>query len=444
MSGLLSALAVMLPLLLFSVLVAAAPSVTSASSSAPVFIPLKYKYGGYPRVTTDITWPGSQTIETIVDLGSSDFWVYGPNATINFGSQYLGVQGPCNITAKPFYNWPKSPTHTKPIPRERGYSYGGNGKLVPSYFQLNDTLSFGKDAIYPPFKNQRVAISNYTLIKQLADKSCTPIDYDHSILGLSAYVGTASTYQRATQGPSFRQNILKRGEIASPTLSMWFDKPSASINGTFHGTALFGAVPTDKYTGDLVHVAPFPPQNATFVGYYVARPIFKAAPVSKPNAKQTLKLSDNVPQCLIDSGSGQDSLPIDQEAFIKTTGLVIHGGYPAYNGTCESIPVDLTIDYTFAGLSGKSVTVKVPLRNYARGNTDYLGKKKCGLSMELDAVQSCTFGAPFFTSAFLAFNDEKNQIAIAQGGVSSGALRGKNGIGQVTTVKPGQGLPWFI
>ncbi|KAB8343220.1 hypothetical protein FH972_022810 [Carpinus fangiana] len=430
----------MLAVLFFlSAIAAAAPS-PPTYGPAPVFIPLKYKYGGYPRVVTDITYPASNPIETIVDLGSSDFWVYGPNAIINYGSQYLGVPGPCNLTAKPFYNWPKSKTHTKPVKNSRGYSYGGNGKLVPSYFDLNDTVSFGNDAVFPPFKNQNVAISNYTLIKALSDH-CKPIDYDHSILGLSEYVPKSTSSQPKSTGPSFRQDALSRGEISSPTLSMWFDAPPAKVNGTFQGTALLGAVPKGKYSGELVHVAPKPPTD-TYVGYYVARPIFKGAPVGKPNAKQTLKLSDTVSQCLIDSGSGQDYLPIDQDAFIKLSGLIIHGGYPAYNGTCESIPKDYTIDYTFAGLKGKSVTVKVPLRNYARGNTDYLGdKKKCGLSMELDSVASCTFGAPFFTSAFLAFNDEKKQIAIAQGGVSSGAAQGKNGIGQVTTVQKGQGLP---
>lgn len=343
------------------------------------------------------------------------------------------------MTAKPFFNVPKSTTATKPVYKKYGYgfAYGGNGKLVSAPYSVNDTIRFGHDSLVPPIKNQQVAIANYTQIAQAADKCYADFSYDDSILGLSAYT-------KDTEGPSLRQNLLTAGKIESSTLSMWFDAPPKQVNGTYHGTALFGALPPkSKYSGELVRVAPKPPSGA-YVGYYVGRPVFSTTGSFKnPKAgTRTLKLSDKVPQCLVDSGTGQDNLPISQSDFLKTTGAIIHGGFPAYNGSCASIPANVTLDFTFAGLGGKSVTVKVPLRNYARGNTDYLGDaNKCGLSMELDEVGGCTFGAPWFSAAFVAFNDEKNEIAIAQGGVSTGATKGVAGLGDVVIVKKGQGLP---
>lgn len=54
----------------------------------------------------------------------------------------------------------------------------------------------------PALTRRKIAISNYTLIKQAADNCTTyKLDYDHSILGLSAF----NNPSYATVGPSFRQ-----------------------------------------------------------------------------------------------------------------------------------------------------------------------------------------------------------------------------------------------
>lgn len=65
----------MFPLLLLPVLAAAAP--TARQAQTPKILPLSYKYGGYPKVSTDIVYgtPGQTPIETVVDLGSANFWV---------------------------------------------------------------------------------------------------------------------------------------------------------------------------------------------------------------------------------------------------------------------------------------------------------------------------------------------------------------------------------
>lgn len=71
----------MFPLLFLPAIAAAAPAARQAQ--APAILPLSYKYGGYPKVSTDIVWgtPGQEPIETVVDLGSADFWV-SPNTSV--------------------------------------------------------------------------------------------------------------------------------------------------------------------------------------------------------------------------------------------------------------------------------------------------------------------------------------------------------------------------
>lgn len=87
----------------------------------------------------------------------------------------------------------------------------------------------------------------------------------------------------------------------------------------------------------------------------------------------------------------------------------------------------------------------MPLRSYARGNSDYLNdENKCSLSMELGANYGCVPGAPSSPSLFFAVDDASRQVAIAQGGVSSGATSGTKGLGKVTMVKKGDGIPGAV
>lgn len=386
--------------------------------------------------------------------GSIAFWTFGPNSTINDGSSAHFTTGPCNKKVTNFYNWPASSTHSKLRnikSAPAGYSYGGNGKLITSYYTINDTFSFASTA-WPALKNQEVALANYSSTAQL-DANCKipESDYDHSILGLAPF-GVGGSYVESI-GPSFRSNLLSQGQISSSSFSMWFDKAPNSAYGTFEGTAIFGAVPSkQKYQGDLVRLKLDPPAEA-YVGYYVALPTLTATSFKKPGAKTTIKNADTtVKQCLLDSGTGQDMIPYSQSQLESVTGLIQYtkGGndFTAWNGTCDSIPETAVLNYTFAGATaGRSVTVSVPIKNYARGQFDGLTgvtNKVCGLNLVPSNTGSCVFGAPFFTAVFLAFNDDLKQVAMAQGGVSTGSTAGPSDLGATTTIVKGQNVPGSV
>ena len=74
--------------------------------------------------------------------------------------------------------------------------------------------------------------------------------------------------------------------------------------------------------------------------------------------------------------------------------------------------------YTFAGSEvGESVSVDVPLRNYARGlATPSEAGDVCMLNLE---TGGCMFGAPFLSGGFMGLDDSDNSIWLAQGAVSS-------------------------
>ncbi|KLP13675.1 Uncharacterized protein LW94_9190 [Fusarium fujikuroi] len=355
-------------------------------------IPISYSYGGYPRIQADIKWgtPGQSPIPTIFDTGSPSFWVFGPKSTINDGSDAHYVQGPCNKTVKTFYNWPKSTSHskggpTKPKGGSLSYAYGGNGKLISASGLINDTFAFSNPN-FAKLTNNQVALADYAQITQLDDKS------------------------------------------------------------------VFGAAPIQKkYIGELVRIKQDYPEDP-YVGYYSALPELTATSIRKPGKPVKIGLADpSVKRCLLDSGTGEDRVPFSEKEIIKATGL-IHLQVPyviAWNGTCESIPRTATLNFTFAGVTkGKRVTVAVPIRSYARGEFDgipgYDTSKVCALSLSGDEFGDCTLGAPFFTAAYAVFHDDKKQIALAQGGVSTGTGDSAVGIGRLTPILPSSNIPNLV
>ena len=234
---------------------------------------------------------------------------------------------------------------------------------------------------------------------------------------------------------------------------MWFDKAPALATGQYAGTALFGAVPCkSKCAGELVRLKQNPPQGG-YVGYYVSTPTLTAASTTKPGKPQKMGISGKtVKQCLLDSGTGEDRVPFSQKQLLQVTGLIEYKKnalFTAWNGSCVSIPPTATLNYTFAGVTaGNSVTVAVPIRPYARSEFDEIPgvdtKKICGLSLSADEYGDCTFGAPFFTAVFAAFNDDKKQVALAQGGVSTGSSDGPSSLGSVTIIPADHEIPGSV
>ncbi|KAI6762356.1 hypothetical protein HG530_008336 [Fusarium avenaceum] len=440
----------LLPIILLSIaLLQAAVAAAPSPPSRPPTIPISYSYGGYPRVQADIKWgtPGQFPVPTIFDTGSPSFWVFGPNSIINDGTNAHYVQGPCNKTVKAFYNWPKSTSHSKggavkPKGGPLVYAYGGNGKLITAPATINDSFSFSNTK-FSKLTNNQVGLADYAQVAQLDDKCRIPeSDFDHSILGLAPL-------PEGFAGPSFRDNLRRTGKTQSSSFTMWFDQQPKSIKSPYSGAAVFGAIPSKKkYTGELVRIKqnyPEPP----YVGYYSALPELTTTSFRKPGKSVKIGLTDSsVKQCLLDSGTGEDRLPFSEKEIMKATGLIqLESPLAlAWNGTCESIPRTATFNFTFAGATpGKKVTVAIPIRSYARGEYDelpgYDASKYCALSVSGDEYGGCTFGAPFFTAVYAVFHDDKKQIALAQGGVSTGTSDGITGIDQLTPILPGLNIP---
>ncbi|KNG47970.1 Eukaryotic aspartyl protease [Stemphylium lycopersici] len=377
-----------------------------------VNIPLNLVHGSNHKISTELVDPSTnRSIEVVVDQGSENFWVFGPDSIRNWGCRSLGCAGPCNETVQPFYDYPNSPTASKPMPFPSTYAYGGNSKLIWGHVAVNDSFQFASDAGLSSTVDTKAAISYYMQSRIGDDGTCTPgFAFDHGILGISPYYRTP---RWNTTGPHVRHDLLEAGAISAPVQSLWFDEAPEGIEDTFTGHVVFGGIDHSKYTGELVKIpmveAPF---GGVTLGYYVNPPVVSINGTAFGN--------DDVlsSTCLVDSGTTMDSLPVNysqRDQFAAAAGLTVDDtGVIGWNGTCESIPKDVTFDLEFTGVEGKKVTIKVPLRTYARtGVNSFSGL--CSMSF---STGDCLFGAPFATAAFFAADDAAEMVAFAQGGVS--------------------------
>ncbi|KAF1834324.1 hypothetical protein BDW02DRAFT_569223 [Decorospora gaudefroyi] len=112
-----------------------------------VDLPSQYPHGSQRKISTALVDPHTnRTIEVVVDQGSENFWVFGPDSISNWGCRDLGCQGPCNVTVQPFYDYPNSPTASEPVPHLAGYAYGSNSKIIEGHVTVNDSLLFVSDS----------------------------------------------------------------------------------------------------------------------------------------------------------------------------------------------------------------------------------------------------------------------------------------------------------
>ncbi|KAI1259659.1 acid protease [Xylariaceae sp. FL1019] len=377
-----------------------------------VYFPLNFRYGFTEKVTTDLVIPGrNDTIKVCFDQGSESYWLLDKAAVYNWGCDGLFCLGPCNVSATPAYDYSASPDASKPVPFEYFSAYGDAAKFVVGDAAVEDTMTFvsvsGQRSTIPGIET---ALIDAYSVRGGDDGKCTPqdISYDQGILGIAPYRHDA---EHNTTGPHPRQHLLEKGTIKAAVQSMWMDKRPSGVNDTYTGGALFGGIDLTKFTGPLVKVRSLVPEQGS-VGYYVAPPTISF------QGKKISTASSSVDRCLVDSGTRNDALPIgsdNEDAFYEATGLVESpNGWTSWPGECDSVPSDVTLDLKFPGMkNGTSVDVKIPLKNYVRWDSGEKGL--CRLNINLG---SCTLAAPFSSAAFFAADDERGEIAFAQGGIS--------------------------
>ena len=199
--------------------------------------------------------------------------------------------------------------------------------------------------------------------------------------------------------PSIFDLLIQKELIKTRAFSMWVDTKTS-------GHILFGGIDREKYIGDLATLPVVP--KGTTRSFHVT---LKKLGFSRGGKKVSLP-SDNAPpaQVLLDSGTSGILLPtamlqglrqimkIDVLEFAKFMMVV----------ECDTVPSDLTIDFTF-----DAITIKIPISDLIFSPASIVGRQICDLWIQESRDEVFILGYHFLSKVYAVYNMDQNTVSLA-------------------------------
>ncbi|MCJ1431537.1 hypothetical protein MMC27_000890 [Xylographa pallens] len=325
-----------------------------------------------------------QAVGIQIDTGSSDLWMNTP------GSKYCTGTGNCtdgtyNVNASSTAQYIDSSLNTK----------YGDGTTASGDF-VNDVISFSGQSFTMQMGAAYISATN----------NIWGIGYPRDESGSRKY-SNGSTYNN--QYPNTAFAMVQQGLIGSTAFSLYLNDLNSSS-----GTILFGGVDTAKYSGQLTTV-PVTPDSA---GNYTRLMVnLTQAYVTTSNSTATTTApvtSSDLPMAVMfDSGSSYCLLPPSMTQPIFQAFNVVWNGN---NATCDCrlANSNATIEWVF----GPGAVINTPIREFVIP----VGQPQCIFAMQQVAnvsiapgsILPAVLGDSFLRSAYVVYDMENNQIAIAQ------------------------------
>ncbi|CCF56967.1 hypothetical protein KAFR_0B06700 [Kazachstania africana CBS 2517] len=254
-----------------------------------------------------------QNVTVLVDTGSSDLWVPGPDSSASYG-----VFSPKDSTSLKFNGTEFSTQYADGTTAYGEWCY--------------DTVALGDTTV----SNVTFAVVNDT-------------DSNFGVLGLGL-TGLEATYTNALSSPyqydNFPVKLVRQGLIQANAYSLYLNKADASS-----GNVLFGAVDHAKYTGTL-HTIPFV-NTLESLGYnsVIEFHVTLDGMDLSTNDGQTTLTTSKFP-VLVDSGNTFSYLPDNLlQQIASQIGATYSNEYVGYVLTCPSEDDDTVISYNFGGFN---------------------------------------------------------------------------------------------
>lgn len=230
--------------------------------------------------------------------------------------------------------------------------------------------------------------------------------------------------------PSIIDVLQSEGFIQSRSYSLWLDDLDSST-----GSILFGGVDSDKFKGDLIALPiQLDTQSDSITSFTVA---FSGLKVTGSSNNADLSPSSPV-AAILDSGTTDTLLP-DEIANAIFNGVGAASTQELGNVVpCELANDDLTFAFTFGGDGGP--TINVPISEFVvpitttsgRAPRFRDGKEACQFAIEAAGQNPVLFGDSFLRSAYVVYDLENQEVALAQ--TNSGA---QSGDGKVQAIPSG-------
>jgi hypothetical protein len=249
----------------------------------------------------------------------------------------------------------------------------------------------------------------------------------HGLLGVGYEINESIVQAEGTgaKTPAIYDVLVKLGVINRAAYSLYLNDDKSG-----KGEVLFGAIDTTKYSGDLVSLPVQQTSNgaANYSEFLVA---LTAISVTDDSGTRLLTDSTFAYPALLDSGTVSQDLPAGvADEILKGFGA-IQGALP-----CDYRNSNASLTYTFGGDGGPSINVPLSALIVDGGNATLPdGRAECQILVTSENGNGVILGDSFLRSAYLVYDLENNEIAIAQ------AVLDATSTSNIQTIPSGTGLP---
>ncbi|KAL8751104.1 MAG: hypothetical protein Q9184_006176 [Pyrenodesmia sp. 2 TL-2023] len=234
--------------------------------------------------------------------------------------------------------------------------------------------------------------------------------------------------------------MKEEGFISRMAYSLWLNDPDAAT-----GSILFGGVDTDKFTPPLIGVPIVPTSRSSSV---LAMNVEFTSLTLNADGNTAVVQNNVVRSAILDSGTTGTLLPTDlANTFLEFFGAVTDPNIPQPLVSCALATSDAEFVYQFGGSSGPRISVPVTdlIEPHIEGLVFEDGSDACLLGVEGAEIDFLLLGDTFLRSAYVVYDLESRQIAMAQArlNVTTSNVEEITGdsIPSVQTVVPSLGIP---
>ncbi|KAL8898416.1 MAG: hypothetical protein Q9207_006711 [Kuettlingeria erythrocarpa] len=203
--------------------------------------------------------------------------------------------------------------------------------------------------------------------------------------------------------------MKQEGFISRMAYSLWLNDPDAAV-----GSILFGGLDTDKFTPPLIGVPIVPTSRSSSVSAMNVE--FTSLTLNAGG--ETAVVQDNVVRsAILDSGTTITILPTDlANTFLRFFGAVTDPNIPQPLVSCDLARSDAEFVYQFGGSSGPKISVPVTdlIEPHIEGLLFENGSPACLLGVQGAEIDFLLLGDTFLRSAYVVYDLESRQIAMAQ------------------------------
>jgi Eukaryotic aspartyl protease len=323
-----------------------------------------------------------------LDTGSSDIWI--PSSESNVCIQSTEA---CQLGA---FDSSASSTFVDVLRNAFQIQYVDGSEIQGDY--IADVLSMG----------DRVTLQNMTM--GLASTASTAL----GIMGIGYPAGESVVALDPTAVyPNIIDQMVKQGVINSRAYSLYLNDLTADS-----GNILFGGVDTNKYSGDLIAL---PVQDDAESGDLTSFTVaFTGLTVVDSSGRSQLTRDNIAVPAILDSGTTKTYFPDDLanailEGVGVTTDETLGDVVPCSVGNEEA-----TFVFEFGGKGGATINVSLsqfvtPLLNFdSSAPTFEDGSEACSFGISAAGNDPVLFGDTFLRSAYVVYDLDNNEIALAQ------------------------------